>query len=71
MRSGREVDLATGSSENSVAALDEIGLPGRKYFYAPGVYLTGIDMRRSVLLRKLVSRLVRSTQSLEILEQLR
>jgi hypothetical protein len=38
----------------------------RKYFYAPGVYLTGIDMRRSVLLRKLVSMLIRSTQSLEI-----
>jgi hypothetical protein len=38
----------------------------REIFYAQGVYLTGIDMRRSVLLRKLVSTLIRSTQSLKI-----
>jgi hypothetical protein len=48
------------------AVVDGIRLPGRKYFYAPGVYPTGIDMRRSVLLRKLVSTLIQSTQSLEI-----
>jgi hypothetical protein len=47
-----------------------IRLPGRKYFCAPGVYLTGIDdMRKSVLLRKLVSTLIQSAKP-EDLEQL-
>jgi hypothetical protein len=44
----------SGYSEISVG----IRVPCRKYFYAPGVYLAGIDMRRLVLLRKLVSALI-------------
>jgi hypothetical protein len=48
-----------------------IRLPVRKYFCAPGVYLTGIDdMRKSVLLRKLVSTLIQSAKPGD-LEQLR
>jgi hypothetical protein len=59
------------ASQTTYVRPDGIRLPGRKYFYVPGVYLTGIDMRRSYSSGSWVSTLIRSTQSLEIWSKLR
>jgi hypothetical protein len=54
------MDIALDSPDLDLQkTLLEFAWRGRKYFYAPGVYLTGIYRRGLLLLRKLVSTLAR------------